>query len=144
MTETYGKVFKVTTVWGNVWSGKSHAAVVIQLKYICVTPNELSVVHAVTKTNPLMIIVDDSLVTQSTCLMDPGNFRCPVNCVSFHPLDESVVTGCWDAALYIWDISLRKRKAVSRTWRVSWKDGGRRERGTRATGGDGREEKGRG
>ena len=39
-----------------------------------------------------------------------------MNCVSFHPDGQSVVTGSWDAALCIWDVSTRKRKAVSETW----------------------------
>ncbi|XP_064601394.1 LOW QUALITY PROTEIN: telomerase protein component 1-like [Liolophura sinensis] len=38
----------------------------------------------------------------------------PINCVSFHPEDESVVTGGWDSTLKIWDIFNRRRKAILR------------------------------
>jgi WD40 repeat protein len=31
-------------------------------------------------------------------------FRCPFNCIAFHPELETVVTGGWDATLKIWDV----------------------------------------
>ena len=38
----------------------------------------------------------------------------PINCVCWHPDDSLVVTGAWDAAIRIFDVYNKVRKAVSR------------------------------
>ena len=37
----------------------------------------------------------------------------PVNCVSFHPEGQLIVSGSWDATLKIWDVFHKTKKAVS-------------------------------
>ena len=37
----------------------------------------------------------------------------PVNCVSFHPEGQLIVSGSWDSTLKIWDVFHKTKKAVS-------------------------------
>ncbi|XP_066270990.1 telomerase protein component 1-like [Branchiostoma lanceolatum] len=46
----------------------------------------------------------------------------PINCVAFHPEDDKIVTGCWDATLKVYDTLNKKRVAVIRGHNSSVRD----------------------